>query len=78
MAGVAPHTWIMENEASLEVTAVLKGEHVKYQLVPSYDHRTNLTGGAIHTFNNNFVAGLVSVDLHFPVREWDRLIPREE
>ena len=77
MAGVAPHTWIMENEASLELKADLKGECVKYQLVSSHNHCTNLAGKAICTFKNHFVAGLESVDLHLSVRKWDRLIPQE-
>ena len=68
----------MDNEASLELKKILKRDHMKYQLVPPHNHRTNLKERDICNFKNHFVTGLASVDPDFPVREWDRLIPQVE
>ena len=36
--------------------------------------RINKTRRAIHTFKNLFLTGLASVDLSYPINEWDRLL----
>jgi hypothetical protein len=37
-------------------------------------HRRNAAERAICTFKNHFIAGLCSVDKHFPLHLWDRLV----
>ena len=39
-------------------------------------HRRNSAERAIRTFKNHFIAGLCSVDKHFPLHLWDRLVPQ--
>ena len=50
VAGVAPHTWIIDNEASLRLKAALKGDNMKYKLVPPHNHCADLGERPIRTF----------------------------
>ena len=74
VAGVAPNTYVMDNEISQEFITALTQNETKYQLVPPHTHRRNLAERAIQTFKNHFKAGLASVDPNFPLSEWDRLL----
>jgi hypothetical protein len=47
---------------------------MEYQLIPTHCH--NAAERDIHTFKEHFVAGLASVDPHFPLHLWDRLLPQ--
>ena len=40
------------------------------QFAPTYSHRRNAAEGAILTFKNIFLAGLVSVKNNFPIYLW--------
>jgi hypothetical protein len=51
-------------------------EGVDYQLVPPGIHHRNAAERAICTFKNHFIAGLCSIDKHFPLHLWDRLVPQ--
>lgn len=44
--------------------------------MPPNVHRRNAAERAIRTFKNHFIAGLCSVDEHFPIHLWDRLLPQ--
>ena len=68
----------MENEAAQDLKDALEKENISYQLVPPHIYRANLAKRATRTFNNHLIAGLASVDLNFPLGEWDRLIPQTE
>jgi hypothetical protein len=69
----------MDNEASKAVKFLLETKHgMQYQLVPPHIHRRNAAERAIRTFKDHFIAGLSSVDEHFPMRLWDRLLPQAE
>jgi hypothetical protein len=48
-----------------------------YQLVSPHCHRRNAAERAIRTLNENFVAGLSSVDPYLPMHLWYRLLPQE-
>jgi hypothetical protein len=50
--------------------------NIDYQLVPPGVHRRNAAERAICTFKNHLIAGLCSVDKHFPLHLWDRLAPQ--
>jgi len=39
-------------------------------------HRRNAAERAIRTFKNHFLAGFLSCNPFFPLREWDRLLPQ--
>ena len=73
-AGVAPKTYVMDNEISAELLAALQAGNADYQLVPPHTHRRNLAERAIQTYKNHFKAGLASVNPNFPLSEWDRLL----
>ena len=73
-AGVAPTTYVLDNETSTDFEAALSEESTTFQLVPPHTHRRNLAERAIQTWKNHFKAGLASVDPNFPLSEWDRLI----
>ena len=59
VAGVVPHTWIMEYEASLELKAALKGENKKYQLFPSHDHHKS--GKESYSYLQESLCGKTSI-----------------
>ena len=73
-SGIAPNTYIMNNETSGEFMRSLKDKGLKYQLVPPNSHPRNLEEWDIQTWNKYFKAGLASVDPNFPLSEWDILI----
>ena len=72
--GLAPNTWILDNESSTTLQSAMKKKLTKYQLVPPHNHRSNAAERAIQTFKCHFKAGLSSVDVDFPIAEWDRLL----
>ena len=53
-AGVAPNTYVMDNEISQDLKEALNNENRTYQLVPPYSHRRNLAERAIQTFKYHF------------------------
>ena len=73
-AGVAPNTYVMDNEISNDLKAALTKNETSYQLVPPYSHKRNLAERAIQTWKNHFKAGLASLNPNFPLSEWDRLL----
>ena len=77
-AGVAPKSYIMDNECSADLKTALAKADVKYQLVPPHIHRANKAERAIQTFKSHLKAGLASLDPDFPIHEWDRLLPQCE
>ncbi len=72
---VKPKTNILDNEASAEFKREIQN-NCTIQLVPSDNHRQNLTEWAIQTFKNHFKLILAGVDDTFPMRLWDRLLPQ--
>ena len=66
-AGVQPNTYIIDNEASLELKTAMKQEGIKHQLVPPHNHRANLAERAIQTFKSHFKAALATSDPDFPL-----------
>ena len=72
---VKPKTNIIDNEASAEFKREIQN-NCTIQLVPSDNHRQNLTEWAIQTFKNHFKLILAGVDDTFPMRLWDRLLPQ--
>ena len=73
-SGVAPATYVMDNETSNELLKALSDNSTSYQLVPPHTHRRNMAEHAIQTYKNHFKAGLASVNPNFPSSEWDRLL----
>ena len=67
-AGMAPNTYVMDNEISSDFIAALT-KNISYQLVPPHTHRHNLGEHDIQTFKNHFKSGLASVDPNFPLSE---------
>ena len=72
--GIAPNTYVMDNEISNEFIAALTKNDTLHQLVCPHTHRQNLAERAIHTFKSHLKSGLASVDPNFPLSKWDRLI----
>ena len=68
----------MKNEASKDLKDALMEADIEYQFVPSHNYMTNLYERAIQTFKWYFKAGLVSLDLDFTIREWDRIVEQGE
>ena len=73
-AGVQPHTYVIDNEASTHLKAAMTKKQIEYQLVPPHNHRANLAERAIQTFKKHFKAGLATCNPLFPLAEWDRLL----
>ena len=77
-AGVAPNSYIMDNECSDDLKTALSKAGLTYQLVPPHIHRANKAERAIQTFKCHLKAGLATLDPNFPIHEWDRLIDQCE
>ena len=75
-AGVNPNTYIIDNEASMELKETMKENEIQHQLVPPHNHRANLAERAIQTYKSHFKAILATVDPDFPLVLWDLLIPQ--
>jgi hypothetical protein len=54
----------------------MTNSNVDFQLAPPGIHQRNAAERAIRTFKNHSIAGLCSVDQHFPLHFWDRLLPQ--
>jgi hypothetical protein len=75
--GLRPKLQKLDNEASAALQHAMRQEAIDYQLVPPHVHRRNAAERAIRTFKNHFIlAGLCSVDPHFPLQLWDCLLPQ--
>lgn len=66
----------MDNESANEIKHAILKYKINKQLMPPHIHRINTAERAICISKNHFLAGLASVDLSFPINEWDRLIPQ--
>ena len=74
--GLRPKLHRLDNEASTILKEFLVDEAIEYQLVPPGQHRRNAAERAIRTWKNHFIAGLCSVNPHYPLQLWDKLIPQ--
>lgn len=76
-AGAAPNTYVMDNEISSDLKDALQVHQTTYQVVPPYLHRRNLAERAIQTWKNHTLRRvLASLNLNFPLSEWDRLLEK--
>jgi hypothetical protein len=66
----------LDNEASLTLSNYLAKQAIDYQLAPSHVHQRNNSERAIQNFKNHFIAGICSVDPHFTLNLWDKLLPQ--
>ena len=73
-AGVCPLIYILDNEISQEFKQALHKKDITFQLVPPHIHRANAAERAIQTFKDHFLAGLLSCNPKFPIRERNRLL----
>jgi hypothetical protein len=76
--GFKPKIQTLDNNASSVLKNFFTTHDVEYQLVPPHFHRRNAAERATHTFKEQFVAGLASVDPYFPFHLWDILLPQAE
>jgi hypothetical protein len=75
--GLQPHLRRLDIEASLAFGNYLTKQGIDYQLAAPHIHRRNNSERAIQTFKNHFITGLCSVDLSFPLKLWDKILPQE-
>ena len=68
-SGVAPTTYIQDNEISRHMRDCFDKEGVEYHLVPPHNHRANAAERAIQTFKNHFIVGLSGLDPKLPIRQ---------
>ena len=66
----APKLFILDNEASGELTSAFHKKNITCQLVPPWGHCWNAAERAIRTWKAHFIAGLCSVNPTFPMSEW--------
>ena len=76
--GLKPKLHWLDNEASKALKNFIAKEHTEYQLTPPHIHRRKTAERAIRTFKNHFISGLCSVDKHFPLHLWCRLLDQAE
>jgi hypothetical protein len=68
--GFKPKLQTLDNEASAALKGFFTTHDVEYQLVPPHCHRRNAAERVIHTFKENFFAGLASVDPYLALHLW--------
>ena len=66
----------LDNKASKILQYKMEKQQIKWQLVPSGNHRRNAAERQILTFKNNFISILAGNDPDFPLHLWDKLIPQ--
>jgi hypothetical protein len=76
--GFKPKLQTLDNEESSAINNFFTAHDVEYQLVSPHWNWHNAAERAIHTFKEQFMSGLASVDPHFPLHLWDRLFPQAE
>ena len=76
--GLKPRIQRLDNEVSDILKEYMRDKGVSYQLTPAGDHARNLAERAIQTFKNNFISGLSTTHLDFPLNQWDKLVPQAE
>jgi hypothetical protein len=74
--GHAPNLHILDNECSQELKDSFLKYIIAFQRVLPKEHRANAAERAIRTFKNHSISTLCTVDSHFPLSEWDRLLPQ--
>jgi hypothetical protein len=72
--GHPPNLHILDNECSQELKDDFAKYNIAFQRVPPKEHCANAAERSIRTFKNHFIATLCTVDSHFPMTEWDRLL----
>ena len=65
---------ILDNKISSTMKHAFEQNKVEFQLVTPDQHRRNTTKHGICTFKDHLLAGLVTCDPSFPIREWDRIL----
>jgi hypothetical protein len=68
-AGLAPQTYVLDNEKSKDLLDSFADQKIQYQLVLLYKHRTNHMERAIQTFKSHFKSIIVGVDPKFLLSE---------
>jgi hypothetical protein len=74
--GHRPQLQILDNECSQELKDAFAKYHIAFQCVSPKEHHANAAERSIRTFMNHFIATLCTVDYHFPLTEWDHLLPQ--
>ena len=69
---------VMDNKCSKAVEKHIKKNKMKIQLVPLHNHSVNAAKRDIDTFEEYFVAALVTVDMLCPLQLWDEFLPQVE
>ena len=65
---------ITDNECSKAVRKYMRTTNVAWQQVDPNNHGVNAAERAIRTFKNSFLAGLSTVNIHFPIQLWCYLL----
>jgi hypothetical protein len=76
--GYTPKLQTLDKEASTALKNLFTTNDMEYKLVPPHCHRQNAAERAIRAFKEHFVAVMSSVNPHFPLHLWDRLLPQAE
>ena len=74
--GHPPELHVLDNECSDDLKKAFSKYKVQFQRVPPKEHRVNAAERAIRTFKNHLIANLCTIDSHFPLTDWDRLLPQ--
>ena len=74
--GHPPELHVLDNECSDDLKKAFSKYNVQFQRVPPKEHRVNAAERAIRTFKNHLIANLCTIDSHFPLTDWDRLLPQ--
>ena len=77
-AGLNPKNQILDNEASAKYKASIKNSGMTYQLVPPYNHRSNISEKSIQFWKDHFIAVFSGTAKTFHLRLFCQVIPQSE
>ena len=71
--GHKPALNLTNNQAVNPLKTYLKRKNCRWQFVEPKKHRVNASERSTQTFKNNFISGLSSTDIKWPLQLWDQL-----
>ena len=65
---------ILDNEVSDDLKKYFEETNMQFQLVPPHMHQRKAAECSVRTFKNHFIISLCTVESHFHLYLWDRLL----
>jgi hypothetical protein len=71
-----PKMNVMDNQATKFIKKFLTKKECDLQVVEPHNHQVNAIEWALQTFEDAFIAALMTTDCNFPLQLWDKMAPQ--